>query len=175
MQQENLSILRALKQKIREINAPLESAQRELYGENSEKIRSGYYMIMAELTMALLVLTGTDSDVTDLELQLLNEMRHSVYGDEIQELTSCDYIELCREFLRLYPNRLITMDHLPMSIRLLRSYDRAHGTEYTNRARALFVRFAEAMIRANKDDHRYERAVWAYFQAILNAEGDHES
>src|SRR5687768_11904855 len=119
MQEENLSILRSLKQNIEEISAPLEAAQLEVYGEDREKVQNGLDFIMGELTMTVLMLTGTDTGVAPRELELLNEMRHVVYGYGIPELSSSDYLELCRQFLHMHPERSMTIDHLPSSLRFL--------------------------------------------------------
>ena len=170
MQEANLSILRPLKQNIEEIVAPLEAAQLETNAENKENVQSGLDFIMGELTMIVLVLTGTDSDVAPREVELLNDMRHVVYGLDIPELNSSDYLELCREFLRVHPETRMTVDHLPTSVRLLLAYDQAHGTEYAGKARALFVRFAEALVKADNKEHPVEEIILANFKDILNVE-----
>jgi hypothetical protein len=169
MNQENLSILRALKQNIEELVTPLEVAEVETYGENSERIKSGVDFLMGELTMTVLLLTGTDSDVAGRELELLNDMRHVVYGYGIPELASNDYIELCREFLRLYPNGLITVDRMPLSVRLLLLYDKAHDTDYASKARDLFTQFANAMVKVDNKEDSIEAIILANFKDTLNA------
>ena len=169
MKEEHIPILSTLKEKLEEISTPLEAAQSEFYGHDPEEIRPGLDLIMNELTMVVLLLTGTDSEVADRELELLNDMRHVAYGYGIPELTSNDYMELCREFLRLYPNGLITIDHLPFSVKLLRSYDQAHQTEYANKARTIFMEFAEALVNADHEEHPVEAILLANFKETLNA------
>jgi hypothetical protein len=92
MQEENLSILGPLKQNIEEIVAPLEAAEIEASGENKENVQSGLDFMMGKLTMIVLLLTGTDSDVAPREIELLNDMRRVVYGHGIPELSSSDYL-----------------------------------------------------------------------------------
>ena len=169
MQEANLSILRPLKQNIEEIVTPLEAAQLETNAENKENVQSGLDFIMGELTMIVLVLTGTDSDVAAREVELLNDMRHVVYGSDIPEMNSSDYLELCREFLRIHPETRMTVDHLPTSVRLLLAYDQTHGTEYANKARTLFTQFAEALVKADNNEHPIEAIILANFKEILNA------
>ena len=169
MQEANLSILRPLKQNIEEIVAPLEAAQLETNAENKENVQSGLDFIMGELTMIVLVLTGTDSDVAAREVELLNDMRHVVYGSDIPELDSSDYLELCREFLRIHRETRMTVDHLPTSVRLLLAYDQTHGIEYANKARMLFTQFAEALVKADNNEHPVEAIILANFKDILNA------
>ncbi len=169
MQEENLSILGSLKQNIEEIVTPLDVEQSEVYGDDTEKMQSGLDLIMGELTMIVLLLTGTDSDVADREVKFLNDMRHVVYGYGIPELNLGDFLELCQEFLRVHPERSMTLDHLPSSIRLLLAYDQAHGTEFADKARMLFVQFAEALVKADNNEHPVEAIILANFKDILNA------
>ena len=168
MQEENLAILRSLKQNIEEIIAPLEAAQLEFYKENRNMIQNSVDLVMSELTMIVLLLIGTDDDVAPRELELLNEMRHVVYGDGIPELTSSDYRELCREFLRIYPEKRLTIDHMPSSVRLLIAYDQAYGTQYADKARTLFIQFSEALVKADNNEHPVEAIILANFKDILN-------
>ena len=175
MKQENLSILRTLKQNIEELIAPIEAGEIEFYGEDSDKVQSGLDLIMGELTMVVLLLTDQDGTISPSELELLNDMRHVVHGYGIPELDSNDYWELQRQFLRIHPDRFLTLDHLPLSVRLLDIYDRSHGTEYATQARLLFVQFADALIKTDKNETGFERLVLENFKEILNREADHGS
>ena len=169
MQEENLSILRSLKQNIEEISVPLDTAQTEVLGENTDKVQKASDLIMGELTMIVLLLMGTDSEISTQELELLNDMRHVVYGYGIPELNSNDYAELCQKFLHLYPERKLTLDHLPSSIRLLTIYEKTHRTAFAVNARTLFIQFAEAIVKADKREDAVEAMILANFLDILNA------
>lgn len=169
MQEESLSILRSLKQNIEELVPPLEAAQKEIYGEDKESIKDSLDLIMGDLTMVVVMLTNIDSDISATELELINEMRHVVLGYGIPELTSEDYIGLFREFLQLYPDKRLTLDHVPSSIRLLQTYDQGHGTEYAGKAKSLFIQFAEAIIKADREEDFGESITLANFKDILNA------
>jgi hypothetical protein len=175
MQQENLSLLRALKQNIEELTAPIEAAEIEFYGEDSPTVQNGLDLIMGELTMVVLMLTDQDGTISPNELEFLNAMRHVVHGYGIPELESDDYWELQRQFLRIHPDRLLTLDHLPLSVRLLDIYDRSHGTEYGDKARKLFIQFADALIKIDENETHFERIVLENFKEILNRETNHES
>ena len=170
MQEENLSILRSLKQNIEEISAPLKAAQLDAYGEDREKVQNGLDFVMGELTMVVVLLTGTDSSVSAPELELLNEMRQVVYGEAIPKLTSSDYLELCREFLRIHPESRMTVDHLPTSVRLLIAYDQAHGTKFASKARTIFTQFGEALVKADNNEHPVEAIILTNFKEMLSAE-----
>jgi hypothetical protein len=169
MQEESLSILRSLKQNIEELVPPLEAAQKEIYGEDKESIKDSLDLIMGDLTMVAVMLTNIDSDISATELELINEMRHVVLGYGIPELTSEDYMGLFREFLQLYPDKRLTLDHVPSSIRLLQTYDQGHGTEYAGKAKSLFIQFAEAIIKADREEDFGESITLANFKDILNA------
>lgn len=168
MQEENLSILRSLKQNIEELVPPLEAAQKEIYGEDKESIKDSLDLIMGDFTMVVVMLTNIDSDISATELELINEMRHVVLGYGIPELTSEDYIGLFREYLQLYPDKRLTLDHIPPSIRLLQTYDQGHGTEYAGKAKSLFIQFAEAIVKADREEDFGESITLANFKDILN-------
>ena len=169
MQEENLSILKSLKQNVEELIPPLEAAQKEIYGEDKESIKDSLDLIMGDLTMVVVMLTNIDSDIAATELKLINDMRHVVFGDGIPELTSNDYIGLFQEFLQLYPSKLLTLDHIPTSIRFLQTYDQGHGTDYAGKAKNLFIQFAEAIVKADREEDFGESITLANFKDILNA------
>ena len=169
MQEENLSILRSLKQNVEELIPPLEAAQKEIYGDDTESIKDSLDLIMGELTMVVVMLTNIDSDISATELELINDMRHVVFGQEIPELTSDNYLGLFREFLQLYPDKRLTLDHVPSSIRLLQTYDQGHSTDYAVKAKSLFLQFAEAIVRADTEEDFGESISLANFKDILNA------
>jgi len=168
MKEENLSILRPLKQSVEELIPPLEAAQKEIYGEDKERIIGSLDLIMGDLTMVVVMLTNIDSDIAAKELELINDMRHVVFGYGIPELTSNNYMELFREFLQLYPNKRLTLDHIPPSIRLLQTYDQSHGTEYASKAKNLFIQFAEAIVKADSEEDFGESLTLANFKDTLN-------
>jgi hypothetical protein len=169
MQEENLVILRSLKPNIEEIVPPLEAAHFEVYGQDSQEMKSGLDFLMSELTMTVLLLTGADEEVAESERELLNDMRHVVFGHGIAELNSSDYMDLCREFLRIYPTSLMTVDRIPLSVRLLMQYDKKHGTEYASKARTIFIQFADAIVKADKNEDLVEAIILANFKDTLNA------
>ena len=168
MKEENLSILRPLKQNVEELIPPLDAAQIEIYGEDKERIVDSLDLIMGDLTMVAVMLTNIDSDIAARELELINDMRHVVFGYGIPELTANNYMELFREFLQLYPDKRLTLDHLPSSIRLLQTYDQGHDTEYAGKAKSLFIQFAEAIVKADQEEDFGESITLANFKDTLN-------
>ena len=152
MQEENLAILRALKQNMEELTPPIEAAQQQVYGEDQEVSQNGLDLIMSDLTMMVVMLTNVDGQVAPSEIELINNIRHVVYGHGIRELTADDYMDLFREFLNLYPNKRLTLDHVPSSIKLLQTYDQEHGTTFAKKGIGLFIQFGEAIVHANKEE-----------------------
>ena len=175
MQQENLLILRTLRQNIEDLSPIIEAGEMEFYGEDSPKVQNGLDLIMGELTMVVLMLTDQDGTISPRELELLNDMRHVVQGYGIPTLDSEDYWELQRQFLSIHPDRHLTLDHLPLSVRLLDVYDRSHDTEYAAKARLHFTQFADALIRIDQNETRFEKIVLENFKDILNKKPDYDS
>lgn len=169
MQEENHSMLGSLKQTIEELIPPLDAAQEESVGEESGDKQPGIDLLMSDLTMMVVLLTNVDSEISARELKLINDMRHVVYGYGIPELTSQDYLGLFREVLKLYPNQRLTLDHVPTSIRLLKTYDQTHGTDHAGKAKGLFIQFAEAIVRADQQEDFAEDLLLSNFKDVLNA------
>lgn len=158
-------MLRSLKSNIEELVPSLDTAQVEIYGEKKEYSLD---LIMGELTMVILLLTNADANISVSELKLINDMRHVVYGYGIPDLNSNDYFDLCKKFLRLHPKKRMSIDHPPISISLLASYDKKHGTEYADKARTLFIQFADAIIKADQNQHHIEQILFLNFKETLN-------
>jgi hypothetical protein len=169
MQEENLVILRALRQNIEELTSPIETAQKEVYGEDQEGSQSSLDLIMSDLTMMVVMLTNVDGHVAASEIELINDIRHVVYGHGIRELNADDYLELFREFLKLYPNKRLTLDHVPSSIRLLQTYDEDHGTNFAKKATSIFIQFGEAIVNANEEEDHGEFMLLENFKEALSS------
>ena len=167
MQEENLTILRALKPNMEELTLPIETAQQEIYGEHQNGLQNGLDLMMSDLTMMVVMLTNVDGRVAPAEIELINDIRHVVYGYGIRELTSEDYMDLFREFLRLYPNKRLTLDHVPSSISLLQSYDQEHDTDFAGKAVSLFIQFGEAIVKADQKQDHGEFMLLENFKATL--------
>jgi hypothetical protein len=170
MQEEFLPILRLLKQNIEELIMPLEEAQLDFYKGNSKKIQNSKELIMGELTMVVLMLTNVDAEISKGELTLLNDMRHVVYGYGVPELNSNDYFDLSKKFLQIYPKQTFSLDHMPISVRILVGYDKKHGTTFGSKARSIFTQFANAIVIADKHEQVIEIMLLENFKEILNAE-----
>ncbi len=166
-QYANLSLLRSLKRAIDELIEPLESAQSEFHGQEGRNLPNGLHLLMGELTMIGLLFTNMDLNVSSDELNLMNSIRRAVYGDEVRLLDSSDFRELCRKFLRMYPERRLTLDHMPSSVRYLLVYDREHGTEYAEKARTVFFRFANAIVKSDEKEHPVELITLSNFKDVL--------
>jgi hypothetical protein len=169
MQEENRSILGSLKQTIEELIPPIDAAQAESVKEESGTRQPGIDLLMSDLTMMVVLLTNVDSEISAHELNLINDMRHAVYGEGIPEFTSDDYMGLFRELLQLYPTKRLTLDYVPASIRLLKTYDQNHGTDYVGKAKSLFIQFGEAIVRADKQKDFVENVHLTNFKDVLNA------
>jgi hypothetical protein len=76
---------------------------------------------------------------------------------------------LFKEFLTLYPDKRLTLDHVPASIRLLQSYDEGHDTQFAHKAKSLFIEFAQAIVKADRNEDFEESVALANFKDILGA------
>jgi hypothetical protein len=169
MQEETLAFLRSLKENVEELIPPIESAQEKLVEEAYQDRQKGIDLIMSDLSMVVILLTNVDMEISDEELKLINDMRHVVYGYGIPELTSKDYTGLFKDFLRLYPDKRLTLDHVPTSIRLLRTYDEEYNTDYAIKGVNLFIQFGEAIVKADQKQDFAESILLENFIDTLRA------
>ena len=124
----NIPFIISLRGTILELIQPIEKIQRQIHEEEGGDSPDGLSLIMGELTMVALIFMNADFNISSKETDLLNDFRLAIYGDNSLAFTSQDYIALCRRFLRLYPDRNISIDYIPNSVKYLQIYDREHGT-----------------------------------------------
>ena len=167
MKEQDISSLTFLKENIDVIVEPLDAAQIEYFGEGSERIQNSLNLIMEELSMVVLLLMGVDEGITNEELDLLNDMRHIVLGYDIPELNSDNYMELLGKYHAAYPERIFTVDHMPITVRILLAYDEKHGSNYAAKARELFAKFADAIIVTDKVKGFIEWALVENFKEFM--------
>jgi len=160
-------LIRSLEETIRELVEPLESVQLQIRDDGAGELPNGLELLMGELTMVVLVLTNADLAVTDEETDILNNFHRAVYGSESFALTSDNYRELCLQFLRIYPDRFLTLDHPPYSVQHLQVYDAENGTEHAEKARAMFLRLANAIVTADGAETSEEMVTLQNFKQIL--------
>ena len=124
-------------------------------------------LVMEELSMVVLLLMGVDNEITNEELNLLNDMRHIVLGYDIPKLNSENYMELLKKYHAAYPDRVITVDHMPTTVRILLAYDEKHGSNYATKARELFAMFADAIIVTDKNKDFIEWVLVENFREFM--------
>jgi SpoVK/Ycf46/Vps4 family AAA+-type ATPase len=163
----SIPLIRSLEETIHELIEPIESVQLQTRGEDKNYLPDGLELLSGELTMIALLFTNADSNISSDETDLLNDFRRTICGDESFALSSHDYRELCRKFLHIHPNRRLSIDHMPYSIQYLQSYDRENGTEYAERAKAMFFRLANAIVKADGKEKPEEMITLLNFKDIL--------
>ncbi|HYJ87143.1 MAG TPA: hypothetical protein VEW46_13870 [Pyrinomonadaceae bacterium] len=163
---ESIQLMESLKATIRELVEPIESIQSKTR-DGETGYPNGLELMMGELTMVVLVFTNADLNITDEETGLLNNFRHAICGDDAFALSSHDYVDMCRKFLRIHPNRRLSIDHKPYSVQFLETYDGEHGTQYAEKAKAVFFEVAKAVIQADEREQSKETISLLNFKEIL--------
>jgi hypothetical protein len=133
---------------------------------------NGLELIAGELTMIILVFTNADLNITDEETDLLNNFRQAICGDDAFALSSHDYLDMCRRFLRIHPDRRFSIDRKPDSVRCLEIYDHEHATGYAGKAKAVFFEIAKAVVQADGLEEVEETMTLLNFKEILDSPDD---
>ncbi|MGI8668348.1 MAG: AAA family ATPase [Aridibacter sp.] len=164
----SIPLIWSLRETIHELIEPIESVQLQIHKEEGGDLPDGLELLMGELTMVALIFTNADFNISSDETDLLNDFRRAIYGDKSRALTSQDYLELCRKFLHIHPkNRHLSIDYVPYSVQHLQIYDREHGTEYAEKAKAMFFRLANAIVKADDAEKSEEMMMLLNFKEIL--------
>ncbi len=162
-----IPLIHSLEETIHELIEPLENVQLQIYDEEGGELPGGLELIMGELTMVALIFTNADLNISSDETDLLNNFRRAIYGDKFVALTSHDYLELCQKFLHIHPNRHLSIDYVPYTVQYLQIYDHEHGTEYAEKAKAMFFRLANAIVKADGVEKSEENMTLLNFKEIL--------
>lgn len=172
---ESIQLIESLKVTIRELVEPIERIQLGIHNEESGYVPNGLELIAGELTMVVLVFTNADLNITDGETVLLNNFRQAICGDDAFALTSHDYLDMCRQFLRIHPNRRLSIDHKPYSVQYLETYDAEHATEYAERGKAVFFEVAKAVVQADRIEQSVEGMTLLNFKEILYSSDNNQT
>jgi len=164
---KSIQLVESLKGTIRELVEPIERIQLRIHNEESGCEPNGLELIAGELTMVVLIFTNADLNITKDETDLLNNFRQAICGGDSFALTSDDYLDMCRRFLRIHPNRRLSIDHPPSTVRYLDTYDREHGTEYAQKAKDIFFKLASAIVQADGIERPEEMMTLLNFKEIL--------
>jgi hypothetical protein len=164
---ESLQLIESFRNSIREFVEPIEKIQLRIHDEESGYIPNGLDLIVGELTMVLLVFTNADLNVSDEETALLNNFRYAICGDYAFALSSDDYLDMCRKFLSIHPDRRLSIDHKPYSVQFLEAYDAEHSTDFAKRARDVFFQIAKAVVQADEREEFEEMMTLMNFNEIL--------
>jgi hypothetical protein len=166
---ESLQLIESLKPTIRELVQPIERIQSDINHEEPGYVPNGLELIGGELTTVVLLFTNADLNITDKETDFLNNFRGSICGDDVFALSTHDYLDLCRRFLSVHPDRRLSIDHKPYSVQYLEAYDAEHGTEYAEKARSMFIQVAQAVMQADEREEPREIMTFMNFKEILYA------
>lgn len=165
----NSNLTRSLKETIHELVAPLECVQRQIHEKGGGRLPNGLDLLMGELTNVALIFANIDLNLSEQKRDLLNDFYRSIYVTKTLILPSDDFFQLCRKFVGTYPDRWLSIDYTPDSVQYLQSHDREHGTEYAEKAKAIFFRLASAIVNADGVETSQETITLLNFKEILDS------
>ena len=139
-------------------------------GELSEgevRLPNGPDLLLGELMMVALLFSSSDNEFAEHEISLINEIAMAVKGDEAEEISGVNFVQIFKKFTADYPGIKLTLDHAPLSIHRLKEFDREYGTSHADDAKLLFLDFASAIVRADGEVGEREKMVLANFESVL--------
>ena len=146
---------------------PLDQLDETELGEGEIKLPSGPDLLLGELMMVALLFSSSDNEFAEREISLINEIAQAVKGDEAEEISGANFVQIFKKFAADYPGVRLTLDTAPLSIHRLKEFDTEYGTSHAEDAKLLFLDFASAVVRADVEVGEREKMALANFEAVL--------
>ena len=163
---DSLPLLRYIKNSIYELIDPLEHVEWSFWEEGDDTV-DGWFSFRANLSIIGVYFAAVDGALTDDEAALLNDVSEFFTPDEpAGYLTAKQYGDILRDAMRRNPIIYSNLQ-LPTPVFYLSQYDNTYGTDYAEKARALFFRFANAITKADGRISAQEEAALAEFKSVL--------
>lgn len=167
----NLQILKDLQESINEILEPLEFALWKM--ELRPDVSSGLHVVKDELhTSAIRFLLALDQ-ISEKETELYFDLKwffNNDSGDELNQSYSLSYrTRLVQSFLDTNRENIKSKieNYGVPCVRALEIYDVQHGSDYAEKAKSMFFRFANSLVKIDGDISRKEEIELNKFKEIL--------
>ena len=145
---DSLPLLRYLKRTVYELIDPLEQAQWAFWEEGDDTV-DGWATLSASLSAIGVYFGIVDGALTDDEAGFLTDISQFFSPEESEDLlTARQHGDILRSVMRDHPDVYQGL-RLPPPIFYLLQYDNTYGTDYAEKAKAMFFRFANAIIKAD--------------------------
>lgn len=121
---------------------------------------------MALHSLALQLATA-DGSISVLEVALMQDIC-SLLEEDAPSLSLTQQLTMAHKLVKEMPE-IFGVLRKPLVVDLLETYDNRFGTFYTDKAKAMFFRFANAIVKADGNVTRQEEAILDEFREILYA------
>lgn len=128
---------------------------------------NGTDLLIGELMMVALLFSSSDNEFGEHEINLINEISQAVKGDEGEEINGANFVQVFKKFVADYPGIRLTLDNIPLSIDRLKEFDAEYGTSHADEAKLLFLDFASAIVKADREVGEREKMTLANFELVL--------
>jgi uncharacterized protein (DUF1330 family) len=161
---DSSALIRFLEETVYDLTGPVETMARATW-EDVDDVPAGMDLVVNDLTKTAFYLGQADGNLAEDEAALVYDIRRR-FIPSTTRLTAQECRAAYRDLIRENPG-LYAMDELPYSILLLQVYDEEHGTGYAERAKAMFFRFANSVVKADGKVTRSEESALANLKEIL--------
>jgi hypothetical protein len=146
---------------------PLGQLDESELGAGDVTLPNGPDLLLGELMMVALLFSSTDNEIAEREISLINEIAQAVKGDEAEEISGANFVQIFKKFAADYPGIRLTLDNAPLSIQRLKEFDTEYGTSHAEDAKLLFLDFASAVVNVDGEVGEREKMALANFEAVL--------
>lgn len=163
---DSLPLLRYLKNTIYELIDPLEQVEWSFWQEGDDTV-DGWSTFRAYFSIIGVYFAAVDGALTDDEAALLNDVAEFFSSEETSGyITARQYGDILRKAIQTNPEVYLNLC-MPSPVVYLAHYDSTYGTDYAEKAKSLFFRFANAITKADGWISPSEEAALAEFKSIL--------
>lgn len=153
------------------LSGPLGQLDEIKPSEGEINLPDGPDLLIGELMMVALLFSSSDNEFAEHEISLINEIAQAIHGDEAEEINGTNLIQIFKKFVADYPGIRLTLDNVPLSIHRLKEFDIEYGTSHAEDAKLLFLDFASAIVRADREVREREKIALANFESVLFHQG----
>ncbi len=164
---DSLAIMRYLKNSFYELIDPIEQVGWAHWEEGDDTV-DGWSIISGDTFVIGLHFATVDGDLSDDEAAFLADIHQLLdpNSEDISDLTKRQHRDIMRNSVRNNPELFLNLN-IPAAVAYLKIYDNAYGTDYADKAKAMFFRYANAITKADASVTKAEEIALSKFKQIL--------
>ena len=171
LHRDSFPIIDYIKNASQDLIAPLEDVGWEVWEVGNDPV-DGQQLLLTSLTLVATRFACIDGDLSDDELDFVADLIMNINSDSSEDNShhGYEYKRLVRQKTREFVMEGLETAlqfEVPPAIIYLNHYDNQNGTLYSEKAKAMFFRFANAIVKADGKITKPEESALQQFKEVL--------